>query len=166
MDDNYIDTIDNRFYKPVDVNNATLYTSTESYWSQPNAIEALYAYEPYARPSRDELDLSKSLYSSENIDRKPVAKIPILVSEGLRGSLTLDTEDNRNAILLINGSKYEAEVVGMIAKMPGAHFSSYDSTKESLNNDLFSLGRQIVTSHSAMRRIIEEEAAKDHKVQE
>ena len=87
----------------MEVRNATSYTSSERYWSKPNAIKALYSVESVARESKDEFGITNSLEVPASQDRKPVAKIPILVAEGMRGPLSVDTEENSDTILLIRG---------------------------------------------------------------
>ena len=44
--------------------------------------------------------------------------------------------------------------------------TAYNTDKGSVQNEFVTLGRFIITSHTAMKRIIEEEADKDPKVQE
>ena len=46
VDDNFLETNDQRFYKPTEIKNSTSYTSEEGYWNKPDAVKALYAYEP------------------------------------------------------------------------------------------------------------------------
>ena len=121
---NYLETIDNSFYKPFEIVNATDYTYGDDWLSKPNVMDALYAYEASAKKSRDEYDILNSGDLSI-LDDQPQKKIPILVSEGLSGSLSLNTGENRDAFIEVRGVKYEAEVVGLISHMPGTSFTSY-----------------------------------------
>ena len=66
VDDNYLETTYNHFYRPSEITNSTSYTQTDEWWGKPNAIEALYAYDGYARPSRDEFNLVNSLNVPES----------------------------------------------------------------------------------------------------
>ena len=170
VDENYLETTYNYYYRPSEVSNSTSYTFTDDWWSKPDAIKALYSFDSYARQSKDEIDIVNNNMPEESQRRRPVAKIPILVSEGLRGPLSLDTEANKNAVIDIKGQKYEAEVVGLIAKMPGTAMTAVNSGKNKITLDMeessFSFGRSVITTHSAMRSILEEEAARDPKVKE
>ena len=88
----------------------------------------------------------------------------------MRASLSVDTGENRDTTLLIRGQKYEAEVVGLIAKMPGTAMTAHNvgSNKISTESDSqsFDLGRSVITTHSAMKLILAEESSRDAQVKE
>ena len=79
---NYLETVDQTFYKPYEVVNATEYTYGDSWLGKPNAIDALYAYETDSKKSRDEYDIVNG-QDQGFYDDQPIMKIPILISEGL-----------------------------------------------------------------------------------
>ena len=66
VDENYLDTVDDRFYKPTEVSNSIRYTASDTFWSKPDAVRALYAYESYSRSSKDEFGLVNSLEETES----------------------------------------------------------------------------------------------------
>ena len=79
---NYLETVDQTFYKPYEVINATEYTYGDNWLSKPNAIDALYAFEAEAKKSRDVYEIVNSQDHGLS-DDEPLEKIPILISEGL-----------------------------------------------------------------------------------
>ena len=54
--------------------------------------------------------------------------------------------------------------------MPGTAFTAFNSGKDKVTFDMqissFSYGRSVITTHSAMKQILAEEAARDPKVKE
>ena len=139
--------------------NETLYTSGE--WNdKPNAIDALYSFEPETSDPRHQYEISsgESHFESEG---QILPKIPILISEGLQGALSLDTGANKDAFIELRGVKYQAEVVGLISKMPGTSFTSYSVGSSLFSFQMsgyssFSLGQGVITTDEAVKAILED----------
>lgn len=90
-----------------------------------DAYEALYAFEDSTEPnvSKDPFKLVNGLH--ESIGRESEREtIPLLVSEGLRHALSVDSASETNKVLLnIEGGILEAEIVALLDKSPGVAYS-------------------------------------------
>ena len=135
LDSNFKQVSSDRFYLPSEVNgkDGTSMLTGEKV----DAHKALYDYEAPndAILSSDPLNLLKNLVPSVN---KKLAPIPVLISEGLRDSFSVDTVKNNQVLMETYFETFSFDIVGLMSKTGLSSF-----TERKVNDSFSTWGKSV-----------------------
>ena len=121
--ENFKEISNDEFYIPTEVNGEPGISTFTG--EKLDAHKALYEFEPSKAPAteHDPMGIHYSL-EEPNEYHTEIETIPILIADGLRSVLSIDTTDKNTVVIGHGDNVIEAEVIGLMAKSGLSAFTS------------------------------------------